>query len=84
MHEYPSKTVFPTKVTKLKQDKAQINIITGIKWINIFLRYNMKSTTAFQMNTSGIQIVKVPVWALKMYNNGNITSITFQSLWGSC
>lgn len=85
MHAYPNKTVFSTNLTKIKQDNAQINITTGIKWINIFLRYSMKSTTALQMNTNGIQIVKLPVWALKIHNNGNITNITFfQSLWGSC
>ena len=85
MHSYPHKTVFPTKLTKIMQDNAQINITTGIKWINIFLRYSMQSTTTLQMNTSGIRIVKLPVWALKMHNNGNITNITFfQSLWGSC
>lgn len=36
MHSHPNKTVFPTKLTKLKQDNAQINITTGIKGINIF------------------------------------------------
>lgn len=83
MHSYPNKTVFPTKLNKIKQDNAQINIATGIKWINIFLRYGMKSTTAFQMNTTRIQIVKLPVWALKIHNSGNMPSF-FQYLWGSC
>lgn len=66
MHPYPTKAVFPTKLTKSKQDNAQFNITIGIKPINIFLRFNSKSTTGLQVNMSKIQIVKLPVWALKI------------------
>lgn len=45
MCSYPTKAVFATKLIKSKQDNAQINITTGIKSINIFLRFSIKSTT---------------------------------------